>query len=51
MQRDVNIVEKWKINEAPIEYHAESDVDHFGVIERLASKDSQIFKKISDWLL
>ena len=38
-------VEKWKLNEAPLEYHAEPDVDHFGVVERLASKDSQIFKK------
>ena len=44
-------VEKWKLNEAPLEYHADPDVDHFGVVERLASKDSQIFKKISDWLL
>ena len=44
-------VEKWKLNDAPLEDHAEPDVDHFGVIERLASKDSQIFKKISDWLL
>ena len=44
-------VEKWKLNEAPLEYHAEPDVDHFGVVERLASKDSQIFKKVKSWLL
>ena len=44
-------VEKWKLNEAPLEYHAEPEVDHFGVVERLASKESQIFKKISSWLL
>jgi len=34
-----------------MEYHAEPDVDHFGVVERLASKDSQIFKKVRNWLL
>ena len=44
-------VEKWKLNEAPLEYHAEPEVDHFGVVERLASKESQIFKIISSWLL
>ena len=45
-------VEKWKlINEVPLKYHAEPDVDHFGLVEKLASKDSQIFKKSTDWLL
>jgi arylformamidase len=44
-------VEKWKLHDALLDYHAEPDVDHFGVVERLANKDSQIFKKISDWLL
>ena len=44
-------VEKWKLHDISLDYHAEPDVDHFGVVERLASKDSQIFKKISDWLL
>jgi len=24
---------------------------HFGVVERLASKDSQIFKKVKSWIL
>ena len=44
-------VEKWKLKEVPLEYHAEPDVDHFGVVERLASKDSQIFKKVKSCLL
>ena len=44
-------VEKWELNKSPLEYHAEPEVDHFGVVERLASKDSQIFKKIKTWLL
>ena len=44
-------VEKWKLNEAPLEYYAEPDVDHFGVVERLSSKDSQIFIKVKSWLL
>jgi arylformamidase len=44
-------VEKWKDHDAPLDYHAEPDVDHFGVVERLASKDSEIFVKVKDWLL
>ena len=44
-------VEKWKLNEAPLEYHSEPDVDHFLVVERLANNDSDIFKKVKSWLL
>jgi arylformamidase len=44
-------VEKWKDHDAPLDYHAEPDVDHFGVVERLASKDSEIFIKVKDWLI
>jgi len=33
-------VEKWKHNEAPLDYYAEPEVDHFGVVERIASKYS-----------
>ena len=44
-------VEKWKEHNAPLDYHAEPDVDHFGVVERLANKDSQIFIKVKNWLL
>jgi hypothetical protein len=44
-------IEKWKLHDALLGYHTELDVGHFSVVERLASKDSQIFKKISDWLL
>ena len=33
-----------------LNYHAEPDVDHFGVVERLASIDSQIFIKVKSWL-
>ena len=33
------------------DYHAEPDVDHFGVVERLANIDSDIFQKVKSWLL
>jgi len=45
-----NFVKKWKQHNAPLNYHAEPDVDHFGVVERLASIDSQIFIKVKSWL-
>ena len=45
-----NFVKKWKQHKAPINYHAEPDVDHFGVVESLASIDSQIFIKVKSWL-
>ena len=44
-------VEKWKDHDAHLDYHAAPDVDHFRVVERLASKDSEIFIKVKDWLL
>ncbi len=46
-----NFVEKWKEYSAPLDYFAEPVVDHFGVVERLANKESQIFNKVNDWLL
>ena len=46
-----NFVNKWKGFKDPIEYFAEPEVNHFGVVERLSSKDSEIFKKVKEWLL
>ena len=42
---------KWKEHRALLDYFAEPKVDHFGVVERLANKESQIFKKVRDWIL
>jgi len=46
-----HFVDKWKEHRAPLDYFAEPEVDHFGVVERLANKESQIFKKVRDWIL
>ena len=46
-----HFVDKWKEHRAPLDYFAEPKVDHFGVVERLANKESQIFKKVRDWIL
>jgi len=33
------------------ENNTKPDVDHFGVVERLANNDSDIYKKVKSWLL
>ena len=43
-------IKQWSHYEAPIESHVEADVDHFDLINRLASGDSEIFNKIRGWL-
>jgi arylformamidase len=45
-----NFVNKWKGYKAPLEYFAEPDVDHFGVVERLANSESQIFIKVKNFI-
>ena len=45
-----NFVNKWKGYNAPLDYFAEPEVDHFGVVERLSNKDSEIFNKVKAWL-
>ena len=44
-------IEKWKLNEALVEYHSEPGADHFEVIERLAREDTQIFDRIKRCIL
>ena len=44
-------IKKWEQHDAFLDYHAEPDVDHFGVVERLANIDSDIFQKVKNWLL
>ena len=46
-----NFVNKWKGFKASIDYFAEPDVDHFGVVERLANLESQIFTKVKSFLI
>ena len=46
-----NFVNKWKGFKAPLDYFAEPDVDHFGVVERLANLESQIFTKVKSFLI
>jgi hypothetical protein len=46
-----NFVNKWKGYKAPLDYFAEPDVDHFGVVERLANSDSQIFIKVKNFII
>ena len=46
-----NFVNKWKGYKAPLEYFAEPDVDHFGVVERLANSESQIFIKVKNFII
>ena len=42
-------LERWKNFKAPLDYFAEPDVDHFGVVERLANSESQIFIKVKNF--
>jgi arylformamidase len=42
---------RWKDFKAPLDYFAEPDVDHFGVVERLADSKSQIFNKVKNFIL
>ena len=44
-------VKKWKQHDVFLDYHAELDLDYFGVVERLANNDSDIFRKVKSWLL
>ena len=46
-----NFVNKCKNFKVPLDYFAEPEVDHFGVVERLANKDSEIFHKVKEWLV
>ena len=46
-----NFVNKWKGFKASLDYFAEPDVDHFGVVERLANLESQIFTKVKSFLI
>ena len=46
-----NFVNKWKGYKAPLDYYAEPDVDHFGIVERLANSESQIFTKVKSFLI
>ena len=46
-----NFVNKWKGLKASLDYFAEPDVDHFGVVERLANLESQIFTKVKSFLI
>ena len=39
------LVAKWSGGPAELDHHAEPDVDHFGVVDRLARADSEIFRK------
>ena len=43
-------VEEWARHGLKIDYHVEPDVDHFDVVTRLASTDSEIFRKTLAWL-
>jgi hypothetical protein len=44
-------VKKWKQHDVFLDYRAEPDVEHFGVVERLANSDSDIIKKVKSCLL
>ena len=46
-----NFVNKWKGFKASLDYFAEPDVDHFGVVEKLANLESQIFTKVKSFLI
>lgn len=43
-------VKEWKRYQPHIEYFAEPDVGHMGLVERLATSDSEIFHKIKSFL-
>ena len=44
-------LKRWKNFKAPLDYFAEPDVDHFGVVERLANSESQIFIKVKNFII
>ena len=44
-------VKKWKQHDVFLDYHAEPNVEHFDVVERLANNDSDIIKKVKSCLL
>tara|TARA_B100000745_G_scaffold230112_1_gene154393 strand:- start:1008 stop:1220 length:213 start_codon:yes stop_codon:yes gene_type:complete len=44
-------VKKWKQHDVFLDYHAELDLDYFGVVERLSNDHSDIFKKVKSCLL
>lgn len=44
-------VKKWKQHDVFLDYHAEPNVEHFDVVERLANSDSDIIKKVKSCLL
>ena len=46
-----NFIQRWKAFNAPLDYFAEPDVDHFGVVERLANSKSQIFIKVKNFII
>lgn len=43
-------VKEWQHYQPQIEYFAEPDADHMGLVERLANSDSEIFQKIHSFL-
>jgi len=44
-------LKRWKNFKAPLDYFAEPDVDHFGVVESLANSESQIFIKVKNFII
>ena len=43
-------VERWRSHDEKIVHFAEPEVDHFGVVNRLADSGSEIFRKTLAWL-
>ena len=44
------LVEHWSESGQQIEKFVESEVDHFDLVDRLASTDSEIFRRVTGWL-
>ena len=44
------LVEAWTPRLSSVDEHVEPDVDHIDLIDRLAQSDSEIFKRIRDWM-
>ena len=44
------LIENWSGSLPQIERHVEPGVDHFDLINRLASPDSQVFQRVINWL-
>ena len=40
----------WSAQLSNVDRHVEPDVDHMDLIDRLAERDSQLFRRIVDWL-